>query len=111
MNTKLATKSFRPFLLPTAAFLLGALVSSTSSAQTRPSAYDGAGKYTGPGSCASTSCHGSVTPRMENDVLQNEYSTWIVKDKHSQSYKALTGNIGERMAGILGLGKAETAPR
>ncbi len=52
----------------------------------------------------------AITPRTENDVLQNEYSTWIVKDKHAQSYKALTGNVGERMAGILGLGKAETAP-
>jgi Cytochrome c554 and c-prime len=72
---------------------------------------DGAGKYTGPGSCASTSCHGSIQPRIENRVLQNEYSTWIVKDKHSRSYGALTGNIGERMAGILGLGKAESAPK
>jgi Cytochrome c554 and c-prime len=75
------------------------------------SASDGSGKYTGPGSCASSSCHGSIQPRMENRVLQNEYSTWIVKDKHSRSYAALTGNIGERMAGILGLGKAESAPK
>jgi len=111
MITTLETKSSHLFLLPAAALLLCTLLPSTSSAQTRTSAYDGAGKYTGPGSCASTSCHGSVTPRTENDVLQNEYSTWIVKDKHAQSYKALTGNVGERMAGILGLGKAETAPR
>jgi hypothetical protein len=111
MITTLETKSSRLFLLPAAAFLLCTFSPFTSSAQTRTSAYDGAGKYTGPGSCASTSCHGSVTPRTENNVLQNEYSTWIVKDKHAQSYKALTGNVGERMAGILGLGKAETAPR
>jgi hypothetical protein len=110
MKTKLATQSSRGLLLA-AATLCVTFFSSTSSAQTRAPAYDGAGKYTGPGSCASTSCHGSITPRTENDVLQNEYSTWIVKDKHAQSYKALTGNIGERMAGILGLGKAETAPR
>jgi hypothetical protein len=75
------------------------------------SASDGAGKYIGPGSCASSSCHGSIQPRIENRVLQNEYSTWIVKDKHSRSYAALTSNIGERMAGILGLGKAESAPK
>lgn len=72
---------------------------------------DGSGKYTGPGSCASSSCHGSIQPRSENRVLQNEYSTWVVKDKHSRAYAALTGNIGERMAGILGLGKAESAPK
>jgi hypothetical protein len=111
MNTKLATQPLRLFLMSAAAIFFTTLFPSRGWAQTRTAAYDGAGKYTGPGSCASTSCHGSITPRTENDVLQNEYSTWIVKDKHAQSYKALTGNIGERMAGILGLGKAETAPR
>ena len=80
-------------------------------AQTRPVAAETVGKYTGPGSCASTSCHGSVLPRSENDVLQNEYSTWIVKDKHSKAYNALTGTVGERIASLLNLGKAETAPR
>ena len=80
-------------------------------AQAHPSVADAAGKYTGPGSCASTSCHGSVLPRAENDVLQNEYSTWIVKDKHSKAYSALTGPVGEHIAGILNLGKAENAPR
>lgn len=72
---------------------------------------DAAGKYTGPGSCASTTCHGSIVPRSDNRVLQNEYSIWIVKDKHSKAYAALTGPIGERMAKILGIGAAETAPR
>ncbi|MFY9803444.1 MAG: multiheme c-type cytochrome [Candidatus Acidiferrales bacterium] len=68
-------------------------------------------RYTGPGSCASTTCHGSVTPRSDNRVLQNEYSIWIVKDKHSKAYASLQGDIGERMAAILGIGKAETAPK
>jgi hypothetical protein len=44
-------------------------------------------------------------------VLQNEYSIWIVQDKHARAYNALTGAIGERMAGILGVGKAEAAPK
>jgi hypothetical protein len=68
-------------------------------------------RYTGPGSCASSACHGSVTPRSENRVLQNEYSTWIVKDKHSKAYSSLKGAVGERMAAILGVGKAESAPK
>jgi hypothetical protein len=68
-------------------------------------------RYTGPGSCASSACHGSVTPRSENRVLQNEYSTWIVKDKHSKAYASLKGVVGERMAAILGVGKAESAPK
>ena len=44
-------------------------------------------------------------------ILQNEYSTWIISDKHSRAYQALTGEVGERMAKILKLGKAEEAPK
>jgi len=94
-----------------AALLLHALFPSTSFSQTPAVGSEGAGKYTGPGSCASTSCHGSVLQRNENNVLQNEYSTWIIKDKHSKAYNALTGQVGERVAAILNLGKAENAPR
>src|ERR1700675_4411243 len=69
-------------------------------------------KYIGPGSCAATSCHGSVKPVAGSRILQNEYSTWILKDKHRQAYQALTGNVGERMARILQIGaKAEEAPK
>src|SRR5579872_4148266 len=69
-------------------------------------------KYIGPGSCAATSCHGSVKPVAGSRILQNEYSTWIVKDKHSHAYQALTGDIGERIARILKLNsKAEEAPK
>jgi hypothetical protein len=69
-------------------------------------------KYLGPGSCAATSCHGSVKPVADSRILQNEYSTWIIKDKHSKAYQALTGEVGERMARILKLGtKAEEAPK
>jgi hypothetical protein len=69
-------------------------------------------KYIGPGSCAATSCHGSVRPVAGSRILQNEYSTWIEKDKHSHAYQALTGDIGQRMARILKLGtKAEEAPK
>src|SRR5467141_3186972 len=76
------------------------------SAQNEPS------KYIGPGSCAATSCHGSVKPVAGSRILQNEYSTWIIKDKHSRAHQALTGDVGERMARILKLGaKAEEAPK
>jgi hypothetical protein len=68
-------------------------------------------QYTGPGSCSSTTCHGSIAPRTDNRVKQNEYSVWIVRDKHSKAYQALTGMVGERMAAILNIGKAEEAPR
>jgi len=69
-------------------------------------------KYIGPGSCAATSCHGSVKPVAGSRILQNEYSTWIIQDKHSRAYQALTGDVGQRMARVLKLGaKAEEAPK
>src|SRR5258708_9735735 len=74
------------------------------SAQNEPS------KYIGPGSCASTRFHGSVKPIAGSRILQNEYSTWIIQDKHSRAYQALTRDVGERMGRILQLGaKAEEA--
>src|ERR1700693_3923929 len=76
------------------------------------SAQEELSKYIGPGSCAATSCHGSVKPVAGSRILQNEYSTWIIKDKHSRAYQALTGDVGQRMARILKLGaKAEEAPK
>jgi hypothetical protein len=69
-------------------------------------------KYLGPGSCAATSCHGSVKPVADSRILQTEYTTWILKDKHSRAYQSLTGEVGERLARILKLGaKAENAPK
>jgi hypothetical protein len=107
-----------PFSFLSAVVIASALAGPTADAQsvaiprfTVESQGDQVLRYTGPGSCASTTCHGSITPRTENRVLQNEYSTWIVKDKHSKGYASLKGDTGERMATILGLGKAETAPK
>src|SRR5712672_1554802 len=69
-------------------------------------------KYIGPGSCAATSCHGSVKPVADSRILQTEYTTWILQDKHSRGYQALTSDVGERMARILKLGaKAEDSPK
>jgi hypothetical protein len=106
-NSRIHRRPLRPRYAFAAEVLAAALlIIPVAGAQAMPPA-----QYTGPGSCASTTCHGSVTPRSDNRVLQNEYSTWIVKDKHSKAYAALTGATGERMAQILGLKKAETAPK
>jgi hypothetical protein len=96
----------RPALLLAAMFFC--FMVSDSSAKDTPEP----AKYIGPGSCAATSCHGSVKPVAGSRILQNEYSTWILQDKHSRAYQALTGEVGERMARILKLGtKAEEAPK
>src|SRR5271170_434141 len=79
-------------------------------ADVEPGAPVGPSKYNGPGSCSSTSCHGGVQPRAQTTVLQNEYSTWTVQDKHARAFSALTGDIGKRMGRILHL-ETETSAR
>lgn len=91
-----------------AATILICAVSLSSTAADTPEPV----KYIGPGSCAATSCHGSVKPLAGSRILQNEYSTWILRDEHSRAYQALTGEVGERMARILKLGaKAEDSQK
>ena len=65
----------------------------------------GPSKYTGPGSCSSPSCHGGVQPRNDASVQQNEYSTWVVRDKHAHAFVNLTNPVGTRIAKIMGLGQ------
>lgn len=92
-------------------FLGSSLVPFAAASQT-PNPREASGQFTGPGSCSSTSCHGSVKPREESRVLQNEYSVWIVKDKHSRAYQALSAPVSQRMARILQLGaKPEQSPK
>src|SRR5450631_1739728 len=96
--------TFRRCTLRCAAVWLGAIVVATMNpapaANPPASTPADTSKYTGPGSCSSTSCHGSVKPRADSRIFQNEYSIWAVKDKHAKAYDALTGPIGQRMARI-----------
>lgn len=71
--------------------------------------YDMSAKYVGPGSCAASACHGGIQPRNTTKVLQNEYSTWIVQDRHSRSYAALLEPRSQRMAAILKIGAPQKA--
>jgi Cytochrome c554 and c-prime len=96
----------RPAVVCAAVFLACGAAACTAKDSNEPV------KYIGPGSCAATSCHGSVKPVAASRILQNEYSTWILQDKHSRAYLALTGDVGERMVRILKLGaKAEETPK
>jgi hypothetical protein len=61
-------------------------------------------KYIGPGSCSASACHGGVAPAKNSRILQNEFSTWVVQDKHAQAYDALQNPIARRMGLILGIG-------
>jgi len=52
-----------------------------------------------------------VQPRNDASVLQNEYSTWVVRDKHAHAFVNLTNPVGTRIAKIMGLGRPDTAAR
>ena len=69
------------------------------------------GRYVGPGSCSAVACHGGIEPRSVTRVLQNEYSTWVTRDKHARAYTSLTTPLGEQIARTLQLGPAEQAQR
>jgi hypothetical protein len=60
-------------------------------------------KYTGPGSCASPSCHGAVQVKTETAVQQNEYAIWVVKDKHARAFANLSNDVAKRMGKLIGL--------
>ncbi|HVL66793.1 MAG TPA: multiheme c-type cytochrome [Vicinamibacterales bacterium] len=67
--------------------------------------------YTGPGSCAASACHGAVRAPAGSRILQTEYTTWIAQDRHARAADVLSNPVSVRMAKILGLGAAHTAPK
>jgi hypothetical protein len=57
----------------------------------------------GAGSCSGRACHGGLEPADPPGVQQNEYTTWLLHDKHARSYAVLTEERGRRMATNLGI--------
>ncbi|WP_370263470.1 multiheme c-type cytochrome [Limnobacter sp.] len=53
--------------------------------------------------CASSTCHGSIEERTATPVLQNEYTTWLRRDPHTQAYAVLKNTESQRIAKNLGL--------
>jgi hypothetical protein len=68
-------------------------------------------KYIGPGSCGASACHGGVGPAKNSRILQNEFSIWVVQDKHAQAYEVLQNPVARRMANILGIGNPGSEPK
>ena len=71
----------------------------------------GVSKYVGPGSCAASACHGGVQPRSVSSVLQNEYSTWVVRDAHFKAYRNLESPVAQRMGRLLGIDNPVASPK
>jgi hypothetical protein len=69
------------------------------------------GKYNGPGGCAASSCHGSVQPRPDKRIYQNEYSIWIGQDKHARAFGVLRNATSVRIGRILNIGPPDQAPK
>lgn len=63
------------------------------------------GKFSGPGSCAASNCHGGTQPKAIVRIPQDEYSIWAGQDKHSRAYTVLSNQVSVRMGEILGLGQ------
>jgi hypothetical protein len=68
------------------------------------------GFYLGPTTCGSSSCHGSVTPRLTLGVRQDEYFIWQKKDRHAQAYGVLFNDRSRVIARRLHLGEAADSP-
>src|SRR5262249_8959428 len=44
-------------------------------------------------------------------ILQTEYTTWIVQDRHAKATDALTSPVAVRMARLLGIPRADTSSK
>lgn len=61
------------------------------------------GKFSGPGSCTASNCHGGVQAKSVVRIAQNEYSIWAAQDKHARAYTVLSNPTSIRIAKIIGL--------
>lgn len=67
-------------------------------------------KFMGTGTCASSNCHGGVSPRNSSSVLQNEFVTWQKRDKHATAYQVLLNSDSKIIARHMGIKAAEHEP-
>ncbi|MGB0513299.1 MAG: multiheme c-type cytochrome [Wenzhouxiangellaceae bacterium] len=79
-----------------------------SGLQAQPLPSEAEYKHLGAATCATSVCHGKVTPDENSNVLLNEYRTWSSDDYHSDAYNVLRSDESRRMVEILGLGNATT---
>ncbi|WP_394672596.1 multiheme c-type cytochrome [Limnobacter sp.] len=87
---------------PAIAFLVGMLAMPlTGAAQTMP--HQSPNQSVGTVNCASSTCHGSIAERTATPVLQNEYTTWLRQDPHTQAYAVLKNAQSQRIAKNLKL--------
>jgi len=69
----------------------------------------GADLHRGVATCATSVCHGKVSPDTESTVWLNEYRVWLRKDFHSRAYRTLQTAQSKTIARKLGLPSAHAA--
>ena len=107
--TLFASALTHSFLAELAAASTSITVESVPIVVTQPAST--AGSYTGPGSCAAAACHGAVRQPPNSRILQTEYTTWMAQDRHARAAEVLSTSVSVRMAKILGIGTAASAPK
>jgi hypothetical protein len=97
-------------LAAASAVLAMAAVWQPGAAQTPPPVPQfGDATHLGVTTCSGSTCHGAIEPFQKSNVAQNEYVTWLQKDKHARAYKVLFDERSVRIARNLGLPDAHTA--
>ena len=90
---------------------IGTCLFGTSAHAQQSSSAPHVAKYLGPGSCAAAACHGAISPQKTSTVNQNEYSIWVVQDRHASAFRVLQNPVSVRMGRLLGIGKPEESPK
>ena len=62
--------------------------------------------HLGVSSCASSLCHGKTAAAKVSNVLQNEYTTWTLHDRHARAYKTLLSADSKAIAKALKISPA-----
>lgn len=91
--------------------MVGAILSFTLLGHAQKSDPSNISKYLGPGSCAAAACHGNIAPQATASVRQNEYTIWVVQDRHASAFRALQNPVSQRMGRLLGIGKPEQSTK
>lgn len=102
MQTPADLSSHRVPQLPWWLALLLCVGAATANATTPALPHQSPHETVGTVNCASSTCHGSITPWDASPVLQNEYTTWSRLDRHTNTYEVLKNATSARIVRNLG---------
>lgn len=86
-----------------------ALLALASAAHAQPPELPASHQHLGPATCASSACHGRVSPESNANVRLDEYRVWSREDRHARAYQTLLSDASKAIARRLGIGEAHEA--